>query len=122
MEVFVIGIFAVLIVILIGVIIQETRELRRYRKTANAMIAFGESIQLSFSQAEEMINRVISQNNSLARGFSVQEIQIDFIQSILKVHSEALGVLQGTATYSILERLTKAVEKDGEDSPTEVQG
>ena len=122
MEVFVIGIFAVLIVILIGVIIQETRELRRYRKTANAMIAFGESIQLSFSQAEEMINRVISQNNSLARGFSVQEIQIDFIQSILKVHSEALGVLQGTAIYSILERLTKAVEKDGEDSPTEVQG
>jgi intergrase/recombinase len=110
-------VFFLLVVALIIVLVVEIREYRLYRKAATAVIAFGESMQVSFSQVAEQINRQTVQQNMIGRGLLVTQQEVEFLEAVSRLHSEALNL----NTKSLRDRHSKLeADTGGEDEPTEI--
>lgn len=113
MEILIMGaIFAIMSLGLIAVLIVEFREYQRYSKAAHSVIAFGESMQVSFGEVAEHLNRINNMAIEIGQGLNSTEQEVNFIKGVLQVHSEALNLNLGK-----LEAM-----KYGEDIIRKIQG
>ena len=105
-------IYAVISVVLIAVLIVELKEYERYEKAAHSVIAFGESMQVSFNEVTEHLNRINNMAIEIGQGLNLTDQEVNFIKGMLQIHSEALNLNIGKLD----------AVKYGEDSIRKIQG
>jgi hypothetical protein len=116
---FVLVVFVLLCIALAIVIAVEIREYRLYRKAALGVIALAESMQVSFAQVAEHLTRMNVQQNILGKRVLYTQQQVEFIEMLSQLHSEALNI----NTTGLREKHKQLeADMDGEDIFAEVQG
>lgn len=108
--------------IVLGILnVVETIEYRRYRRAAHAVIALANSMQESFNQVTNYLNRNNSQLNTLGQSQLISEQDINFIKAVLFIHSQALNLNMGK-NFKLNDAFVNKIKEDWEQQVREADG
>jgi hypothetical protein len=90
-------VFSIATILLLIAAVFEFREYRRYVKAAQGVQALAASMQISFEAVGEHLTRINNRTINHSQGLVSIEQQINFMNAVLQVHSEALNLSLGKA-------------------------
>lgn len=85
----------ILIILIMGASIiwaVQFTEYQRYRKSARAMVALGESMTVSFGQIAVQLDRIMTDQGEVRAKMAVHEIDFELTKALVDIHSRALGI------------------------------
>lgn len=110
MEVIGIVIFLIAAIALIIAIGVDLIEYRRYRRASTAVIALGAAMEQQFKMVVGHLERLGMENVELSQKTNLLQQQQIFINSVMQIHSEALGLKEMKDVYKLHEEFTQGVE------------
>lgn len=98
-------IFSLAAIALLAAIVVDILEYRRYRRAATSVIAFGAAMDQQFKLVIGHVERLGEHTGELARAQNLLEQQNIFLNTIIQIHSEALGLAPLKRAHKLHEEL-----------------